>query len=253
MRKFAFGLFLLLGLAACNQDAAAPVDDRTAEFDEAISLVFDASFAGDPMHRFIPFVLRLPEHLKLTSEQEAQVKALIEAFKSATRADHEALATILRQAREARHAGKSADEIRAILQQGEPIRRRVVAAEQKLRADLLAILTAEQRAWIESQQPKRCDTVALTAEQRMEISGLFAAFEQANRADLDAIKSALERARAAHRDGVPREEVRAILAAVQPAMERIRAAQIQLAAEVLAVLTPEQIASGCYRPHLRRT
>lgn len=253
MRKITFGLFLLLALTACEQDAVSPTENPVGTFDEAADLAFDASFVGDPMGRFIPFVFRLPEHLKLTVAQEEQVKAVIAAFAEATRADHQALAGILRQAREARQAGKSADEIRAILHQGEPIRQRVVAAEQKLRTDLLGVLTPEQRAWVESHQPRRCDTVALTPEQRTEISGLYSAFERDNRADLDAIKAALDRARAAHRDGASREEVHAILAAVQPAMERIRAAQIHLAAAVLSVLTPAQIASGCYRPHLRRT
>lgn len=250
MKKITLGLFLLLALAACEREAVSPTENPVGTFDEATDLAFDASFVGDPMGRFIPFVFRLPEHLKLTGAQEEQVKALVAAFAETTRADHQALAGILRQAREARQAGKSADEIRAILHQGEPIRQRVVAAEHKLRTDLLGVLTADQRAWIESHQPRRCDTVALTAEQRTEISGLFSAFEQANRADLDAIKATLEQARAAHRNGATRAEVDAILASAQPAMQRIRAAQVQLAAAVLGVLTPAQIASGCHTPHL---
>ena len=252
MKNFAFCLFLLAGLAACNQDTSAPEPFDTAAFGDATDLAFDASFAGDPRVRFIPFVLRLPDHLKLSAEQEASIRALLQQFAIDTRSDHEALAAILKEARAARQAGKTIEEVRAILQQGEPIRLRLVAAEQKLRSDLLALLTAEQRAWIESQGRNRCESVALTDAQRTEISALYATFQQDNRADLETIRTTLARARAAHLAGASREEIHAILLEAQPAMQRITAAHIQLAAAVFALLTPEQIASGCYLPHLRR-
>ena len=252
MKRFAFGLSLLLTLAACNQDTAAPEPFDTATFGEATDLAFDASFAGDPRVRFIPVVFRLPDHLKLSAEQHATIRTLLEQFANDTRADHDALAAILSQARAARQAGKTAEEIRAILQQGEPIRQRLIAAEQKLRADLLAVLTPEQRAWVESQSRNRCESVALTEAQRTEISALYAAFEQENRADLETIRTTLDRARTAHLAGASREEIHAILVTAQPAMQRITAARLQLMAAVYALLTPEQLASGCFAPHLHR-
>jgi Spy/CpxP family protein refolding chaperone len=252
MKKLAFCLVLLLGLGACGQDSTAPEPFDAAEFGAATDLAFDASFAGDPRVRFIPFVLRLPEHLKLSAEQEASIRALLQQFADATRADHEALAAILKEARAARQAGKTAEEVRAILQQGEPIRLRLVAAEQKLRADLLAVLTAEQKAWVESQGRNRCESDALTESQRTEISALYATFEQDNRADLETIRTTLDRARAAHLAGASRGEIHAILVTAEPAMQRVIAARIQLMAAVYALLTPEQLASGCFALHLRR-
>ena len=251
MKKLVFCLAVLAGLAACSEDAAAPEPFDTAAFGEATDLAFDASFAGDPRVRF-PLVFRLPDHLKLSAEQEASIRALLEQFAADTRSDHEALAAILKQARAARQAGKTAEEVKAILQQGEPIRRRLVAAEQKLRADLLAVLTAEQRAWVESQGRNRCESVALTDAQRTEISALYATFQQDNRVDLETIRTTLDRARTAHRAGASREEIHAILFEAQPAMQRVLAAQIKLAAAVFALLTPEQLASGCFAPHLPR-
>jgi Spy/CpxP family protein refolding chaperone len=252
MKKLAFCLILLLGPAACGQDSTAPQPFDTATFGDATDLAFDASFAGDPRVRFLPFVFRLPDHLKLSAEQEASIRALLQQFATDTRSDHEALAAILKEARAARQAGKTIEEVRAILQRGEPIRLRLVAAEQKLRSDLLALLTAEQRAWIESQGRNRCESVALTDAQRTEISALYATFQQDHSADLETIRTTLTRARAAHLAGASREEIHAILLEAQPAMQRITAAHFQLAAAVFALLTPEQIASGCYLPHLRR-
>ena len=113
-------------------------------------------------------------------------------------------------------------------------------------------LTADQRASIDRRQPRRCRSFRLTEAQRAEISALFAVFEQAEAADLATIRTALESARAAHRNGASREEIRGILGTAQPAMDRVRAAKIQLSVAVLGVLSPAQVASGCYTPHLRR-
>jgi Spy/CpxP family protein refolding chaperone len=252
MKKLAVSLSLLLGLAACSQDSTSPEPFDTAAFEEATDLAFDASFAGDPTIRFLPVVLRLPDHLKLSAEQEGSIRALLQQFANDTRSDHEALAAVLKEARAARQAGKTPEEVRTILQQGEPIRLRLVAAEQKLRTDLLSVLTAEQKAWVESQGRNRCESMALTDAQRTEISALYAEFQQDNRADLEMIRTTLDRARAAHLADASREEIRAILATARPAMQRVSAAHIQLAAAVFALLTPEQVASGCYPPHLNR-
>jgi Spy/CpxP family protein refolding chaperone len=153
----------------------------------------------------------------------------------------------MHQAREAVQAGKSREEVRAILEQGIPIRQRLHAAETQLRSDILAVLTAEQRAWLEAHQPRPCTAAPLTDAQKAEISALVAAFEQANRADIEAIRAAFEQARTAHQNGASREEIHAILETVRPAMQRVRAAEVALAAAIAAVLTPEQRASGCHR------
>lgn len=247
MRKTALLLITALAAAACNNDVTSPTDS-SALLDDAAELAFSSGLiAADPGDRFLALLHRLPESLKLSSGQEAQIKSVVEQFLGATKADHEALATILKQAHEAARSGKSRAEVSAILQQGIPIRERLQAAEQKLRRDLLAVLTPDQRAWLDAHQPRPCNGPALTDGQRAEISGLVAAFEQDNRADIEAIRAAFQQARAAHQSGASREEIKAILEAVQPAMRRVSAAEARLAVAILAVLTPEQRASGCYR------
>jgi Spy/CpxP family protein refolding chaperone len=245
MRKLTFALLLLFGLSACNEDAAAPETFDPNAFAEATDLAFDASFAGDPMARSIPLIMRLPDHLRLTSDQEATIKDLLHQFVATTRTDREALAAIMKEARDARLAGKSLEEIRAILQQGEPIRQRLVTAQEKLRTDLFAVLSADQKAWIESWQPPRCE-VQLTDAQKNEIAALNAAFQENNRADLETVRAALEAARAAHRAGASRSEIDAILQSARPAMLRIHTAQMRLFADIAGMLTPEQLASPCH-------
>jgi Spy/CpxP family protein refolding chaperone len=236
---------LLLGLflPACERDTTEPVDlsmgDELAEF---ASTEFNVSNSLNPG---VPPIWRLPTDLALTSAQEAQIRTLIEQFRQATRADHEALAAIQREARAAAQAGKTRAEIQAILQQGEAIRQRLATAERALRDSLLAVLTPAQRAWLESQRPTAC---TLTDAQKTEISALMAAFQEANRADLAAIHNALERARAAQRNGASRREILRIMESVAPQMMRLRVAHEALATAISAVLTPDQRASGCRLP-----
>ena len=190
----------------------------------------------------------LPDELKLTDEQRAKIHALVEAFQQATRADREALATILAEARRAAAAGKTRAEVEAILAKGKDIRRRLAAAEAKLKADIDAVLTAEQRAWILAHSPKACRAdqfPPLTDAQKAQIRALEAAFQEQNRADLALVKSVIEEAHAAMRAGKSREEVMQILQKAAAAVQRLEAARRTLRENILAVLTPEQKASGC--------
>lgn len=253
MKTFSLVLFLALSVAACSEDTTAPGND-SLEFDELADMSLSASFVSDPGTRIIP-ILRFPDSLKLTTAQETQIKALYEQFRHATKAEREALAAIMKQAREAAHAGKSREEVRAILAQGDPIRVRLEAAEKKLHNDILAVLTAEQKAWLQSHHPKHCNAPPLTEAQRTQIAALIASFEQANKTDLEAIKKAHEDARAAAKAGATREQIHAILGAVAPAMARVAAARIELGTAIKAVLTPEQraCAPGAFRaPGTRR-
>ena len=246
MRKTAFILLTVLAVGACSEDPTSPTDGF-ALLDDAAELSFSSSFVTDPGSRFLAHLHRLPDNLKLTVAQEAQIKSLVEQFLAATRADHEALAAILKQAHEAARAGKSRDEVRAILEQGIPIRDRLQAAEAQLRTSVLAVLTPAQKAWLEAHQPRPCNAAPLGESQKAEISALISAFELANRADIDAIRAAFVEARTAHQNGASRDEIREILEAVRPAMQRVRAAEATLKIAILAVLTPEQRASGCHR------
>lgn len=245
MKRISLFLIAALAVGACSKDLTAPLD-TSATLDEAADLAFSASFVADAGNLFIADVLRhLPANLKLTSAQEASIKALLDAFGPATKSDREALAAIFKQARDAQAAGKTKEEVSAILAQGAPIRARLETAEKKLRADVMAVLTAEQRAWVESHTPSHCID-SLTAEQKTQISGLIATFEQSNRADLDAVKAAFEAARTAQHNGATQEQIRAILQTAKPAMERLQRAQLQLAISIAALLTPEQLRSTCH-------
>lgn len=190
----------------------------------------------------------LPDELKLTDEQRAKIRALVEAFQQATKADREALGAILREAQQAIAAGKTRAEVGAILAKGNDIRRRLAAAEAKLKADIDAVLTAEQRAWILAHSPKACRAdrfPPLTDAQKAQIRALEAAFQEQNRADLAVVKSVIEEAHAAMRAGKSREEVMQILQKAAAAVQRLEAARRTLRENILAVLTPEQKASGC--------
>lgn len=247
MKKTTFILLTALAVGACNESPTSPFDTTLNSLDEAAMFAFSGSFVADPGSTLLPGVHRLPDNLKLSASQEAAIKALIEQFRAATKADHEALAAIMRKAKEAAAAGKSREEIKAILDQGIAIHQRLHAAESKLRTDILALLTAEQKAWLEANSRKTCTAPALTDSQRSEIAALVAAFEQANSADIAAVKAAFEQARAAKQSGATAAQVQAILDSAKPAMQRLRAAEVALAVAIAGVLTPDQRACSPFK------
>jgi Spy/CpxP family protein refolding chaperone len=241
-------MFVALALIACSQEVTAPPEVDVL-FDNSGILAYDAAGLSGP-GRYLSTLHRLPPNLRLTDAQNAAIKAAIDAFSRSTAVDREALAQILKAADEARRTGKSREEVAAILAKGDSIRQRLVAAEQALQAKIESILTAEQKAWLDGNLRTRCDprTVpALTDAQITEIRGLVAAYEENNKADLAAVKAAFEKAREAQKNGASREQIKAILDAVHPAMERLAAAQAALLKAINAVLTAEQRASGCFR------
>lgn len=251
MRKTILTLLTLAAMAGCNNDSVAPTDnDSMLMLDDAAVLAYGAADMAQPGSHYIARLHRLPDRLKLTADQQARIRAALVAFEDATRADRAALAAIIQQARAAHQAGKSPEEVRAILAQGDEIRRRLHTAEQTLHAQIEAILTAEQKAWLAANGPGRCHEFALTEAQKTEITGLIAAFNEANRADLQTIKTVFQEARAAHENGATRDQIAAILAKAAPAMLRVRAAQVVLEAAIRGVLTPEQRASGCFAPRI---
>jgi Spy/CpxP family protein refolding chaperone len=244
MRKWSLVLAVSLLAAACSDPTSTTTDPA---FDEAALVGFAGSLTSDPGSHYLGHLHRLPEALALTAAQQERINALITAFQQATEADRQALATIGRQAREAAQAGKTREEISAILAQGGAARERLRAAEAKLRADVDSVLTPEQKAWLAGQDGRRCTPVSLTDPQRTQIGALVAAFQEANKADFATVQTALQAARDAHRSGATREQVAAILEGVRPAMDRIRAASEKLASDIEALLTAEQKASGCFR------
>ena len=167
----------------------------------------------------------LPDSLALTSEQQSRITALIDDFKAKHQADLDSLESLRDKAETAGAAGASRDSVHAILAAGDEIRDRLRPSEEALTEQIEAVLTAAQRAYLADRTCGGCDsTVApLSDEQKATIDSLVAAFEEANAADIAAAKTGDE-----------------------TALDRLRSARDALQQQILAVLTPEQVASGCY-------
>lgn len=196
----------------------------------------------------------LPDSLKLTIEQKAAISALEDAFRTANAADLAALKAIQTEARAARDARKTRAQIEAILQKARPIRARLDLAFAAFRAAVLAVYTPAQRAWLDANKPKECGRdggPALTEVQLTQIQTLKGAFETTIRADRETIKTVVAEAKAARAAGKSEAEVKAILAKAEAAHARIRAAEVKLVADIMALLTPEQRASWCLMRGMR--
>lgn len=84
----------------------------------------------------------------LTEAQIAAIRNLRETFLETTKADRELVKTIAKEAEEARKAGKTSDEVKAILAKATAPRARIGAAEDTLRTAIFDLLTPAQRqAW----------------------------------------------------------------------------------------------------------
>jgi Spy/CpxP family protein refolding chaperone len=249
MRKTIAIALVALVAGACSSDSTGPLtaDLSTADataFGTALTVAggYDADVYQDRL------INGLPDDIALTDAQKAQIKALVQAFVQSTKADREALTAILKEAHDAARAGKPRADVEAILAKGKPIRERLSAAETKLKADIDAVLTPEQRAWIASHTPRGCrpeNFPPLTDAQKAQIKEIETAFQTAHKADLDAIKAIYEEAEAALKAGKSHDEVAQILARAIEPMKRLATARAELRSKILAVLTPEQKASGC--------
>ena len=236
-----FALPLLLA-SACADRTTAPLTPAEETLEQVIA---SASPAATTIASGVPGTIRglgaLPPELRLTREQHATIRALLEAHGAALEADRAALRAIMEEVAAARQAGKTHAEVAAIMAKAAPIMERIAAAHAALETELLAVLTPAQREWLAA-YAKRCDlaTMRLTAAQRAQVDSLRHAFETANRADLDLVASVMAQARAAHAGGASRTEIQAILKTAAPALERLAAARAELQARINAVLTEEQ-------------
>ena len=234
-------LGVVAGLAACDHSApvspsstaAADVIDLVPDYAVSPAASIDAAGIGGSL---------LPDALKLTAEQKAAIAALHDAFMKANAADIAALQAIEQEAKAAVKAGKSRDEVRAILANAAPIRERLDAAFKKLQADIWAVYTPEQRAWIESHRAKGCGrgTLQLTGDQVKQIRELEQQFYTTVKSDLELIRSVVDEARRARAAGKSRDEVAAILSNAAAPQQRVSDAEKKLNAAILAILTPEQ-------------
>lgn len=253
MRRIAFMTIAAAALVACSSETTAP--SSTAATDEITTFsigAFGTTLTAVGGYDADLFQLRLahglPDDLKLTADQQARIKALVDAFQAATKADREALTAILKKADEARKAKKSKAEIRAILDQGIPIRGRLSLAELDLKVHIDAVLTPAQRDWLAAHAPKRCDPskfIPLTDAQKAQMKAYEQAFETSNKADLETVKAGLKAIYEAVKAGKSKADVQAILDSIKPGLERLATARQALRAQLESVLTPEQKASGC--------
>jgi hypothetical protein len=237
-------LSVVAGLAwGCAGDGAGPsgLDELNLvpEYVESLAASVDGAGIGGA---------RLPPELALSAEQKAAIAALHEAFKAAAAADVAALRAIEAEARAARHAGKSREEIHAILERGRPILERLAQAFAALQAAIWQVYTPEQRAWIEAHRPRPCGPDGpppLSEAQLQQIRALQTAFVEAVKPDLELIKQVVAQAHEAARAGATREEIAAILHQADAARARVREAELRLHEAIDAILTPEQRARRC--------
>lgn len=238
--RFAMLIGTVVALAACDSSSSvspatdvADVVDLVPDYAASEAASIDAAGIG---------AAQLPENLRLTVEQKAAIAALHDAFTKATAADVAALRLIEQEAKAAIKAGKSRDEVHAILSKADPIRARLETAFKKLQADIWAIYTPEQKAWIESHRPRACGPAAakLTDDQVKQIRDLQEVFVASVKSDLELVKSVAAEARKAREAGKSRDEIALILAKANEAQRRIADAERKLQDAILALLTPEQ-------------
>ncbi|MGE5749362.1 MAG: Spy/CpxP family protein refolding chaperone, partial [Gemmatimonas sp.] len=93
-----------------------------------------------------PTACRANQFPPLTDAQKAQIRSLETAFQTANKADLDAVKAVLDEAQAAIKAGKSRDEVAAILQKAIAPMTRLAAARKTLRDQILNVLTPEQKA-----------------------------------------------------------------------------------------------------------
>jgi Spy/CpxP family protein refolding chaperone len=211
MKRLTLALIAALTLSACSSDTTAPGAGLTID-ESATALILNGGY--DAVLYEDRLINALPPELRLSAEQRARIRALVEAFQAIPKSD----------------------------------RRRFAEAQRKLVADINAVLTPEQRAWIHDHRPQRCRPdmfPPLTDAQKAQIHSLEQAFRQQNRVYLDSLSSILDEARAAAVAGKSRSEIAAILAKAVPVAGVLATARAALLEDIRKVLTPAQLASGC--------
>lgn len=94
-----------------------------------------------------------PDSIKLSDAQKSQIQALVTAFQTANKTDLDAMKAAMDAAHAAMRAGKTHDEVKAILETAKAAADRVHAKGESLRASIDNVLTALQRAWLAAHKP----------------------------------------------------------------------------------------------------
>ena len=249
MRRIAFVAVVALLVGCSNEPTAPGTDDQVTAFaTQAEGTVLTAAGGYDADLYELRLFHGLPDDIKLTPEQEAKIKALVDAYKKATRADQQAFEAVLRDAKAAVKAHKSADDVKAILDKGAPIAGRLAKAAEDLKTAIDGVLTAAQRDWLASHAPKNCKKGSfppLTDAQKTQMKAFEAAFETANKADLEAVRKGLDAIKAAVKAGASASDIQKILDGIKTPLDHLTTARKTLHDQLESVLTPEQKASGC--------
>jgi Spy/CpxP family protein refolding chaperone len=241
---FAAGLF---AFAACSNESTSPSTLADANV-EGIDLVQDMGMSASSVtDRAGIGGSELPDSIKLTADQKAEIAALHEAYKAATAADLAFVLGIEAELKAARAAGKTKAEMAAILAKAAPYLGRLRAAFAKLQADIWKVYTPAQRAWIASRNPAVCrnDAPPLTEAQVTAIRQLKVAFELSIKDELALVKAIHEEARAAKAAGKSAAEIKKILDKAEAPLQAIRQAELRLKAAINELLTPAQRENPC--------
>lgn len=157
LRRLLFpALALTVAITACGESptgtsTALEADDYALVMFGEAGAALEGTMGAQPGDR--PFDgrsgwARLPDSLRLTDEQRAEMHALREAFRLEHADELAALRAIFMEARAARRAGASRIEIRAILAEARPIVEALRPAVVELHEALWDVLTDAQKAWI---------------------------------------------------------------------------------------------------------
>ncbi|HVZ78259.1 MAG TPA: Spy/CpxP family protein refolding chaperone [Gemmatimonadaceae bacterium] len=226
-------------------DPALAVAQMSASMYGSDAVTAEAAFSGfDDMWG----LNQLPDSLKLTADQQAQVTALVTAYRDSTQALRAQLDTIRAKAVAAHKAGASRDSVRAILATGAPLHMQLQAQQTALRAAIWKVLTPAQQAWLTAHRHGQCDDHAvqpLTSDQRTQIQALVQAFQANNQADIKTVLAARQSADSARHAGATQAQVQAILATAQPALDRLKTAAEALRVAISAVIGTNAQAMVC--------
>ena len=150
---------LLLG--ACDE---SPVEPTGAQADDYALLMFGEAGSAlegsmGPQDGARPFdgrsiMARLPDSLALTTEQVAEIEALRATFRAEHQTQIDALRAVFEEARAAREAGASREEVRAILMEGRDIAMALRFPIWQLHEAVRSVLTEEQRFWLDTHRPR---------------------------------------------------------------------------------------------------
>lgn len=153
-------LALAFGLAACESPTAAtlasPDEDYAlvmfGEIGSALEGTLGTQSGSRPMDGRT-WMARLPDSLAITATQRTAIGALRAAFRQNNTAALDSLRQVFVRAREARRAGATQEQVRAILVTGRPIAEALRPKVLSLHLAIWSVLSDSQRAWLIANRP----------------------------------------------------------------------------------------------------